>query len=133
MENWVHDPRVLHRLARHYTYGNEGYLKTWHANNKTKRRLPPEKPPSDLFDAITLKRHPANQLSNYLKLIWMSKFDMIMHSYTEEELRTQDLALDCHKILKESYGVYSIGNRNDQYLSWEPLKDYPTCKCLCSY
>ncbi|KAE8450783.1 hypothetical protein EG329_005696 [Mollisiaceae sp. DMI_Dod_QoI] len=130
-ENWVHDPRILQKLSSHYTYENEAYLQAWKSSNLDKA-TPPKKAAASIFDAIAFNHHPGNQILHYQNLLWQSKFDLMVHSYSEEELKTADLGVDCRKILSEWTGIFGAADaklgsgKNNTYLRWTILNGYQT-------
>lgn len=127
-EHWTGDPRILQNLSSHYTYLNPAYLKAWRGENPDKDR-PPIKAPLDTFDAVAFRRHPRNQIADYQRGLWMSKFDLMVHSYSEKDLEKADLAKDCQDILREWTGVFSAGDskhKNNSYLNWTALETYQT-------
>ena len=126
LEHWVSDPRILQKLSSHYVNQDEAYLAAWKAESPSKP-LPPEQAPLDTFDPIVLSRHPGNRISEYQGLLWLSKFDLLVHSYSEKELESADLGVDCQKVLREWTGIFGpkLGSRkNNTYLTWDALDGY---------
>ncbi|KAF8849960.1 zincin [Acephala macrosclerotiorum] len=127
-EHWVGDPRILQKLSSHYTYLNPAYLGAWRSSNPGKDR-PPIEAPLDTLDAVAFKRRPANRIREYQQDLWMSKFDLMVHSYSEKDLEKADLAKDCQDILREWTGISSAGDskhHNNSYLNWTALNTYQT-------
>lgn len=127
LEYWVCDPRVLQKLSSHYVYQDKkAYLADWESRNASKP-LPPERASLDTFDEIALALHPRNNLREYQWLLWVSKFDLMVHSYSTRDLESADLGFDCENILREWTGIFGIGSwTNNAYLKWHQLHTYST-------
>ncbi|CZR52701.1 uncharacterized protein PAC_02578 [Phialocephala subalpina] len=127
-EHWVADPRILQKLSSHYTYLDEAYARAWYKSHPGETR-PPKEAPLDTFDVIEFSRHPGNRITEIQRGLWMAKFDLTAHSYTEEELQDADLAKDCQDILRDWLGISSAGDlqhHNNSYLNWPALDTYKT-------
>jgi Zn-dependent oligopeptidase len=136
-EFWAHDPHVLQRISCHYTYLKPEYLVGWTDSWKEKHPSknlppqPPQKPPLEMFSEIAFRRHPQNDLYLTLRLLWMSMFDLSIHSSSEEELRSMDIGVGCRQILDEWTGIFTPfdgkgESQNNSYLHWSILRYYNT-------
>ncbi|KAH9219373.1 hypothetical protein DL95DRAFT_404915 [Leptodontidium sp. 2 PMI_412] len=98
----------IHRLlSSHYIYSRSDYMVAW--KKSCPGPLPPQKAPIEAFHTVKLAQLPANRMSHFQHMLWQSEFDLRVHSYSEEETETLDLALECQKIL--------IGGREEQLVS----------------
>lgn len=132
-ENWVHVPEILQHLSHHYTYLKPEYLTSWKAYYAPKQPppQPPLQAPLEMFSKIKYKRHPRHDLYNTLELLWKSTFDFIVHSASEEDLKSMDLGVVCRQILDEQTGIFTLfegkgQSQNNSYLHWNMLENYDT-------
>ncbi|PMD19823.1 hypothetical protein NA56DRAFT_705055 [Hyaloscypha hepaticicola] len=66
-----------------------------------------------------------------MQLLWKSKFDFIIHSSSEEDLRSMDFGVVCKQILEEQTGIFTPSDgkgeiRNNSYLHENLLSSYNT-------
>jgi metallopeptidase MepB len=136
-ENWVYLPSLLRQISCHYTYLDPTYLAAWKSDHPTSRTLPPQQAPLNMFKEIVYKRNPKNDLADIQYLLWASQFDFIIHSASEEELKSMDFGKICSQILTEWAGIFTANSGNDaapktkylpnnQYLHMNELKNYDT-------
>ena len=127
LEHWVRDPRILQKLSSHYVYQNKkAYLVAWESRNPS-RPLPLEQAPLDTFDPIVLAHHPRNRIADYQLTLWKAKFDLMVHSYSEKDLESANLGVDCENVLREWTGIFGLGDgTNNSYLTWHELDNYST-------
>jgi len=125
-EHWVRSPRILQKLASHYVYQDEVYLAAWKSDNPSESVPPPRDAPLEVFDSIVSDFHPGNVANqcHYQKLLWKSKFDYVIHSYSTAEVEKAELGVNCLEILRNT-GIFGMdGKRNNTYLNWNELNNY---------
>jgi hypothetical protein len=86
---------------------------------------------------MVYQRNPKNGSENIQYLLWASQFDFIIHSASEEELKSMDFGKICSQILTEWAGIFTAKSLDDatgrnnyipnnSYLHMKELKNYAT-------
>jgi metallopeptidase MepB len=132
-EKWMSNPEVLQQISCHYTYLKPEYLTAWKDifSPKIPPPQPPRQAPLEMFNEIHYEMHPRNDLYNTMQLLWKAKFDFIIHSSSEKDLRTMDFGVVCKQIVDEQTGIFTPSDgkgeiRNNSYLYWGLLNNYDT-------
>lgn len=104
------------------------FLEHWISDARVLQRLSSGQAPLDVFKSVGANRYSSPyKVLSFKRTLWTSKFDLVAHSKSEEQLQGCNLGADCAQILKEWIGAYSIGGRiNNEYLSWKSLRNYHT-------
>ncbi|KAK0122893.1 hypothetical protein ONS96_009918 [Cadophora gregata f. sp. sojae] len=101
VERLVSEPAVQRELSSHYVYEQQAYLDAWSTSG---RSLPPKQAPLDLLEkGVDMYLH--DQILPFLRTLWFTKLDFILHSFTEEMLDAVDLGVECQKALSEWTGI----------------------------
>ncbi|KAK0117838.1 hypothetical protein ONS95_012160 [Cadophora gregata] len=128
VERLVSEPAVQRELSSHYVYEQQAYLDAWSTSG---RSLPPKQAPLDLLEkGVDMYLH--DQILPFLRTLWFTKLDFILHSFTEEMLDAVDLGVECQKALSEWTGICGTDDsnygppKNNEYLHYRHYQYYYT-------
>ncbi|KAK0128117.1 hypothetical protein ONS95_000100 [Cadophora gregata] len=103
LENFCWDPIILQNLSKHYAYLSPEYMASWKAENP-KLSEPPEKAPLEHLEKLGASRKvtlaPLTQ-----RQIAFAKFDMAIHSISNEEAKAMNPGETYNRIRKECTGL----------------------------
>lgn len=122
------EPTVQRELSPHYVYEQQEYVDVWKASAKP---LPPRRAPLELLQKSSeLER--SSQILSLMETLWLSKFDLMLHSHTEEQLDSVDLGVECQRVLREWTGICGADDsphgqaRNNTYIHYSCYANYYT-------